>query len=221
VEAELQALALSLRLGLVTAVLLLPLGAALAWWLAGLRGRWRPWLEAAVALPLVLPPTVLGFYLLLAFAPEGWPGRVWQALTGQGLAFSFAGLVLASLVYSLPFAVQPFLGAFEGLRPRLLEQAQVLGVGPWRAFLELGLPLARRAALAAGALVFAHTLGEFGVVLLVGGAIPGETRVVSVALYEAVEALDLAAAHRLAAVLLAVSLLALAAASAARRRALA
>ncbi len=211
-----EALGLSLRLGLVTVALLLPLAALLAWWLAG-RGRLRPWLEAAVALPLVLPPTVLGFYLLLAFAPEGWLGGWWARLTGRGLAFSFAGLVLASLVYSLPFAVQPLLAAFDRLRPSVVERAGVLGVPPGRAFLELGLPQARRALLAAAALSFAHTLGEFGVVLMVGGAVPGQTRVVSVALYEAVEGLDLASAHALAAVLLAVALLALGATYGGRR----
>ena len=199
---EWQALALTAQLAAVTTLLLLLLATPLAWWLAHSTRPWVGWVEAVVALPLVLPPTVIGFYLLLWFAPGGGLGALWLSMTGQQLNFSFTGLVLASVIYSLPFATQPLQAAFAGVGQGVLEAGATLGASPWDRFLRLVLPLSRRGYLTAAVLTFAHTLGEFGVVLMIGGNIPGETRVVSVALYEAVETLDYGSAHRLAAVLL-------------------
>ena len=202
---EWQALALTAQLAAVTTGCLLLLATPLAWWLAHSTRPWAGWVEAVVALPLVLPPTVMGFYLLLWFAPDGGLGSLWFNLTGGPLNFTFTGLVLASMVYSLPFATQPLQAAFAGIGPGILEAGATLGASPADCFLRLVLPLSRRGYLTAGVLTFAHTLGEFGVVLMIGGNIPGETRVVSVALYEAVETLDYGSAHRLAGVLLAFS----------------
>jgi molybdate transport system permease protein len=207
--AAMSALLLTLRLAAVTTVVLLLLGTPLAWWLARTRSRWRATVEAVVALPLVLPPTVLGFYLLLALAPRGPLGAAWSALGGGPLVFSFSGLVIGSTLYSLPFVVQPLQGTFAALDPRLLEAAAALGAGPWRRFHRVALPLARAGFLTAATLGFAHTVGEFGVVLMLGGNIPGQTRVVSIAVYDHVEALQYAEAHRLAALLLAFSFVAL------------
>ena len=165
---------------------------------AGLVG----WVEALVALPLVLPPTVMGFYLLLLFAPDSGPGACWFSLTGESLNFSFTGLVIASAIYSLPFATQPIQGAFSSVGEGVLEAGATLGASPLDRFFRLALPLSRRGYLTAAVLVFAHTLGEFGVVLMIGGNIPGETRVVSVALYEAVETLNYGSAHTMAAILM-------------------
>jgi molybdate transport system permease protein len=195
-------LLLTLRLAAVTTAVLLVLGVPLAWWLARTRARLRPVVEAVVALPLVLPPTVLGFYLLLVLAPAGPLGQLWGTAGGEPLVFSFTGLVIGSTLYSLPFVVQPLHGAFAALDPRLLEAAASLGAGPWRRFVRIVLPLSRRGLLTATTLGFAHTVGEFGVVLMLGGNIPGRTRVVSIAIYDHVEALDYAAAHRLSALLL-------------------
>ncbi len=206
---EPESLLLSLQLASVTVVLLLLLGTPLAWWLAFGRGRWRAAVEAVVALPLVLPPTVLGFYLLLAMAPDGFLGRAWNALTGEPLAFTFSGLVIASLLYSLPFVVQPLQGAFRAMGREPLEAAWTLGSPPWRTFFNTVLPLCRHGFLTATVLAFAHTLGEFGVVLMVGGNIPGETRVVSIAIYDQVESLAWGDAHRLSALLLIFSFLVL------------
>lgn len=203
--AEAGALWLTLRLALVTVAVLLLLGTPLAWWLAHTRTRWRPWVESLVAMPLVLPPTILGFYLLLALGPHGPVGGLWLSLTGRALTFSFTGLVIASVFYSLPFVVQPLQAAFESIGRRPLEVAWLLGASRLDAFFTVALPLARRGLITAVVLGFAHTLGEFGVVLMVGGSIPGETRVVSVALYEAVERHDYGAAHRLAAVMMLLS----------------
>ena len=202
-------LLLTLRLAAVTTVVLLLVGTPLAWWLAGTRSRLRAPVEAVVALPLVLPPTVLGFYLLLLLAPRGAFGGFWERWGGEPLVFSFTGLVIGSTIYSLPFVVQPLHGAFAALDPRLLEAAASLGAGPWRRFRELVLPLSRRGLLTATTLGFAHTVGEFGVVLMLGGNIPGRTRVVSIAVYDHVEALDYAAAHRLSALLVLFSFAAL------------
>lgn len=202
---DLQAVALTLKLAFVVTVLLLAFGTPLAWWLARTRSRWKAPLSAVVALPLVLPPTVLGFYLLLLMGPQGVVGRATQALGLGLLPFSFAGLVIASMLYSMPFVVQPLQTAFEGLGVRPLEVAATLRAGPWDRFANVALPLARRGVVEASVLGFAHTVGEFGVVLMIGGNIPGATRVISTQLYSHVEALEYPAAHRLAATLLAFS----------------
>ena len=195
---ELGPLWLSLRLaGSATAVLLI-LGTPLAWWLAGTRSRVKPVVEAVTALPLVLPPTVLGFYLLLLMSPRSWLGGLWVEVTDTTLTFSFTGLLVASVVYSLPFMVQPLQAAFESLGRGPLEAAAALRASPLDAFLTVAAPLSLRGFLTAAVLTFAHTIGEFGVVLMVGGNIPGRTRVISIAIYEHVETLRYAEAHTLA-----------------------
>lgn len=199
---ELGPLWVSLKLGLVTVVCLLLIATPLAWWLAFTRSRVRAPVEAAVALPLVLPPTVLGFYLLILLGPAGWIGRLWVEVTDTTLTFSFTGLVIASIVYSLPFAVQPLQGAFENVGKAPLEAAATLGAGRLRRFTSVAMPLSARGYLTAIVLVFAHTLGEFGVVLMVGGNIPGRTKVISIAVFEHVETIDYAQAHILSAGLL-------------------
>lgn len=198
----LESLLLSLRLAALSTLALLLLGTPLAWWLAFTRRRWKVAIEAVVALPLVLPPTVLGFYLLLAMAPQGFLGQAWTQLTGSPLAFTFSGLVIASVIYSLPFVIQPLQGAFEGMGKSLLEAASTLGSPPWKSFFNTVLPVCRNGFLTATVLSFAHTLGEFGVVLMVGGNIPGETRVVSIDIYDHVEAMAYGEAHRLSLLLL-------------------
>ena len=199
---DLQAVALTLKLAFVVTALLLVLGTPLAWWLAHTRSRWKAPLAALVALPLVLPPTVLGFYLLMLMGPHGWVGEATQALGIGLLPFSFAGLVIASMLYSMPFVVQPLQTAFEAVGARPLEAAATLRAGPWERFAHVALPLARRGVITAAVLGFAHTVGEFGVVLMIGGNIPGATRVISTQLYNHVESLEYPAAHRLAALLL-------------------
>ncbi|AVO50200.1 molybdate ABC transporter permease subunit [Melaminivora suipulveris] len=189
------AIRLTLRLALTTTLILLVLCTPLAWWLAHTRSRWRGPVGAVVALPLVLPPTVIGFYLLVAMGPSGWLGQLMQALGLARLPFTFPGLVVGSLVYSLPFAVQPLQRAFEALGARPLEVAATLGAAPLDRFLTVALPLARPGFVTAAILTFAHTVGEFGVVLMLGGNIPGVTRVVSVQIYDHVEAMDYAGAH--------------------------
>lgn len=196
--AEAQALWLTLRLAAISCVLLMLIGTPLAWWLSRRRGNLAAFIEALVALPLVLPPTVLGFYLLIALAPSSPPGRLWQALTGSQLAFSFSALVIGSVLYSLPFVVQPLQQAFRAVPPSLVRVAATLGAKPRDQFFSVVLPLTRRSFVVAAALGFAHTIGEFGVVLMIGGNIPGETQVLSIALYDHVEAMDYASAHRLA-----------------------
>lgn len=196
------ALLLSLKLAGLNTLLLLLLTAPLAWWLARTRCHFRPVIETIVALPLVLPPTVLGFYLLLFLGPNGWGGQLMLLLGGHPLTFSFAGLVLASMVYSLPFAVQPMQNAFQTAGGRHLEVAATLGAGPVDRFFSITLPLARRGITTAAVLVFAHTLGEFGVILMIGGNIPGATQVASIAIYDHVEALNYPAAHTLSALLI-------------------
>lgn len=198
---------LTLRLAAIVTALLLVLGTPLAWWLARTRSRLAPAVEAITALPLVLPPTVLGFYLLIALNPTAPLGRFWLTLTGDTLTFSFTGLVIASLLYSLPFTVQPLQAAFTQLGRAPMEAAASLGARPIDAFLTVAAPLSLRGYLTAAVLTFAHTLGEFGVVLMVGGNIPGETRVISIAIYEKVETLDYSAAHLLSGTLLALSFL--------------
>ena len=201
-ELDLAPLWLSLQLASVTTVLLLLFATPLAWWLANTRARGRAVIEAMVALPLVLPPTVLGFYLLLVLGPHGALGAPWLQLTDTTLTFTFTGLVIASLLYSLPFVVQPLQNAFESLDRKSLEVAWCLRASPLDSFFSVVLPQARRGYLTAAVLGFTHTLGEFGVVLMVGGNIPGETRVISIAIYDHVETLDYASAHWLAGLLL-------------------
>ena len=190
---------LTLRLAGLTTLVLFLLGTPLAWWLARTRSRFRPVVEAVTALPLVLPPTVLGFYLLVILSPNAPIGRFWVDLTGDTLTFSFTGLVIASTIYSLPFMVQPLASAFEAVGRGPIEAAASLGASPFDAFVHVALPLSARGFLTAGVLTFTHTLGEFGVVLMVGGNIPGETRVLSIAIYDHVESLRYAEAHTLAA----------------------
>jgi len=200
---------LTLHLAAVTTALLMLLGTPLAWWLARTRTPLKPAVEALTALPLVLPPTVLGFYLLVFLSPTAPLGGLWVTIAGESLTFSFTGLVVASMVYSLPFAVQPLQGAFETVGRAPLEAAATLRAGPLDRFASVALPLSLRGYLTAAVLTFAHTLGEFGVVLMVGGSIPGETRVISIAIYEQVETLAYPAAHTLSAILLAFSFLVL------------
>lgn len=192
------AIALTLKLAAVTTVLLLVLCTPLAWWLAHTRSRWRGPIGAVVALPLVLPPTVIGFYLLVAMGPHGPIGQLTEALGLGRLPFTFAGLVLGSLIYSLPFAVQPLQRAFETLGRRPLEVAATLGASKLDTFFTVVLPMARPGFMTAAILSFAHTIGEFGVVLMIGGNIPGVTRVVSVQIYDHVEAMEYTSAHWLA-----------------------
>ncbi len=194
-QLDLQPLWLTVRLAAVTVLVLLALGTPIAWWLAHTRAKARAVVEAVVALPLVLPPTVLGYYLLVAFGSEGWIGQPWLALTGATLAFSFSGLVIASTLYSLPFVVQPLQGAFEAVGRGPLEAAWSLRASKLDAFLTVASPIALRGYLTAMVLGFAHTLGEFGVVLMVGGNIPGKTKVISIAIFDHVEALEYAQAQ--------------------------
>ncbi len=215
---DIDALWLTLRLAATTATLLLILGTPVAWWLASSRSRLRPLVEAIVAMPLVLPPTVLGFYLLVLLAPGGTIGSFWSRLGGGPLVFSFAGLVIGSMLYSFPFVVQPLASSFESVDPRALEGAATMGAGPVDRFFTVAVPLARRGFLTALTLSFAHTLGEFGVVLMIGGNIPGRTRVLSIAIYDHVEALDYASAHVLSAILLVVSFILLVAVAGLGRR---
>lgn len=200
---------LSIRLAAVTTLILLVIGTPLAWWLANTRARFRVAVEAAVALPIVLPPTVMGFYLLVLLGPYGSLGRWWVEATGAALTFTFSGLVIASCVYSLPFAVQPLHSAFESLGRGDLEAAYTLGARPSDAFFSVVVPQSARGFLTATVLSFAHTLGEFGVVLMVGGNIPGETRTISIAIYDHVESLDYGSAHLLSAILLGFAFVAL------------
>lgn len=199
---NLQPLWLSIQLAAITMTLLLLFSTPLSWWLARTASRARPAIQAIVALPIVLPPTVMGFYLLIVLGPTGAIGQWWVSVTGSALTFSFSGLVIASCIYSLPFAVQPLMAAFESVDKRDLETAWTLGATRRDAFFSVALPQSLRGYFGAAVLSFAHTLGEFGVVLMVGGNIPGETRVISIAIYDQVESLNYAAAHRLSAVLL-------------------
>jgi molybdate transport system permease protein len=200
-DGDLQALGLTLRLAAVVTLLLLVVATPIAWGLARSRAWWKGPVSALVALPLVLPPSVLGFYLLIAMGPEGWVGRLSQTLGWGLLPFTFWGLVLGSMVYALPFMVQPLQNAFEALGERPLEVAATLGAAPLDAFFSVVVPLALPGFVSACVLTFAHTVGEFGVVLMIGGNVPGLTRVVSVQIYDHVEALEYADAHRLAAVM--------------------
>ena len=198
-----QPLILSVQLAGITTIVLIVIATPIAWWLSQTASRWKPLVQTTVALPIVLPPTVLGFYLLIVLGPAGTLGSWWVELTGSALTFSFTGLVIASCIYSLPFAVQPMQTAFESLPLRTLERAWTLGASRLDAFLSIAVPLSIRGFVSGAVLAFAHTLGEFGVVLMVGGNIPGETRVVSIAIYDHVETLNYGAAHNLSLVLLA------------------
>lgn len=206
-EADLTALAITLKLALVSTAVLLLLGTPLAWWLARTRWRYKFIPEAIVALPLVLPPTVLGFYLLIALGPNGPLGAMMQSLGGEPLAFTFTGLVLGSIIYSMPFVVQPLQDAFSVIGHRPMEVAATLRASPLDRFFTVAVPLARPGFFTAAVLGFAHTIGEFGVVLMIGGNIPGETRVASIAIYDHVEGLQYAHAHWLSGALLLLSFL--------------
>ncbi len=206
-SADWSAFILTFKLAALTTVLLLLIGTPLAWWLSRTQLRVRAWIEAFVALPLVLPPTVLGFYLLIALGPDGPVGGSLLWMGGQPLAFTFTGLVLGSMIYSLPFVVQPLQSAFSTIPRGVLDAADTLGASALDRFRTIVLPLSKQGFLVAGVLGFAHTLGEFGVVLMIGGNIPGETQVLSIAIYEHVESLEYAQAHMLSLSLLLFSLL--------------
>jgi molybdate transport system permease protein len=214
-----QALGLTVELAAVTTVVLAVVGLPLAHWLNVSRMRIAPTVETLVALPLVLPPTVIGFYLLVAFSPNHAPGSWWVAVTGHSLAFTFPGLVVGSVIYSLPFAVQPFQAALRGVPQEQLDACAAHGAPPWRVWTRVHLPLASRGIAAGLTLAFAHTLGEFGVILMIGGSIPGVTRVASIALFDEVEALDYQSAHAFAALMLAISFVLILTATLLRRRA--
>lgn len=214
-----QAILLTLQLATVTTLILLLLATPLAWWLARTSSSWRGVIIALITLPLVLPPTVLGFYILLSLGPDGWIGSLTQSLGIGLLSFSFTGLVIGSVIFSLPFAVYPILYAFEMLGRRPLEVAATLRAKPFDAFFSVALPLAKPGLLTAAVLTFAHTVGEFGVVLMIGGDIPGETRVVATQIFGHVEAMEYEAAHRLAALMVAFSFLMLIALTRLRKRA--
>ncbi len=218
-SADWSAVWLTFKLATVSTVILLLVGTPIAWWLARTRSQWKGVVGAVVALPLVLPPTVIGFYLLVAMGPEGPVGRLTEVLGIGLLPFSFAGLVVGSVIYSLPFVVQPVHNAFEAIGRRPLEVAATLRAGPWDSFFAVALPLARPGFVTATILGFAHTVGEFGVVLMIGGNIPDSTRVVSVAIYDHVEALEYAQAHWLSAGMLVFSFLVLLALYGRRRQA--
>lgn len=209
---------LSVQLALVTTVVLVLIGTPIAWWLSQTQTRWKPAIQAIVAMPIVLPPTVLGFYLLILLGPDGAIGSWWVQLTGSALTFSFTGLVIASCFYSLPFAVQPMQNAFESLPRQYLERAWTLGASRLDAFFSIVVPLSVRGFVSGIVMSFAHTLGEFGVVLMVGGNIPGETRVVSIAIYDHVETLNYAAAHRMSLLLIVFAFVVLATMFALNRR---
>jgi molybdate transport system permease protein len=206
---DFEALWLTLRLAVGTTAILLVIALPLAWWIASGRGAVRASVQAVVALPLVLPPTVLGFYLLVALGPLSAPGRLLIRVIGHPLAFSFAGLLVGSVIYSLPFAVQPLVAGFSAMERGYVETAMGLGASPWRAFRAVVLPLTRASLLTSAVLTFTHTVGEFGVVLMLGGNIPGATQTLSISLYDKVQEFNYAAANRTALVLVAISLAAL------------
>ena len=206
-----QAFWLTLQLAVVVSCILLVVGLPLAYWIAFSRARWKFLVEAVVALPIVLPPTVLGFYVLVALGPRSPLGRWWIALTGHSLAFTFAGLVVGSILYSLPFAVQPFAASFAGVDRKLISASAVLGASPQRTFFRVIAPLSLPGLVTGVALSFAHTMGEFGVVLMVGGNIPGTTRTVSIDIFDKVQAADYATANATALLLLALCFTVLAA----------
>jgi molybdate transport system permease protein len=197
-----QAFRLTIELAVVVSIILLAIGLPLAYWIAFSRRRWKFLVEAVVALPIVLPPTVLGFYLLVALGSRSPLGRWWLSLTGHTLAFTFTGLVIGSILYSLPFAVQPFAASFSSVDRKLLAASSTLGASPWRTFFRVVIPLSKPGLVTGLALAFAHTMGEFGVVLMIGGNIPGVTRTVSIDIYDQVQASNYAAANAMACLLL-------------------
>ena len=213
-----QAIALTAKLATVVSILLLLIGMPIAYWVAFTRWRWKFLVEAVVALPLVLPPTVLGFYVLVALGPRSPLGRWYEAATGHGLAFTFEGLVVASVLYSLPFAVQPIASAFASVDAKLLAASATLGASCWRTFRRVVMPLSVGGIVTGFVLSFAHTLGEFGVVLMVGGNLPGVTRTVSIDIYDEVQALNYAGANQTALLLLVVSFVVLSLVYALNRR---
>ena len=217
-EQDLTALAVTLKLATLTTLILLLIGTPLAWWLARTRWRFRFLIEAVIALPLVLPPTVLGFYLLIALGPDGPVGGLMQAFGGTPLAFTFTGLVIGSVFYSMPFVIQPLQNAFTAIGREPMEVAATLRAAPLDRFFSVAVPLARPGFLTAAVLGFAHTLGEFGVVLMIGGNIPGETQVVSIAIYDHVESLEYSQAYWLSGGLLLLSFMLLVAIYAFNRR---
>ena len=217
-EADVMALVITLKLALVSTFILILLGTPLAWWLARTRWRFKFIPEAVIALPLVLPPTVLGFYLLLMLGPHGPVGGLMETLGGRPLAFTFPGLVIGSIIYSMPFVVQPLQDAFSAIGQRPLEVAATLRASPLDRFFTVALPLARPGFLTAAVLGFAHTIGEFGVVLMIGGNIPGQTRVASIAIYDHVEGLNFSQAHGVSVTLLLLSFLLLVAVYGLNRR---
>ncbi len=217
-DADVTALLITFKLAALTTMILLLVGTPLAWWLARSRWRFKFIIEAIIALPLVLPPTVLGFYLLMTLGPNGPVGSLMQSLGGQPLAFTFTGLVIGSVFYSMPFVVQPLQSAFNAIGNRPLEVAATLRAGPLDRFFTVAVPLARPGFLTAAVLGFAHTIGEFGVVLMIGGNIPGETQVLSIAIYDHVEALEYSQAHWLSAGLLLLSFIMLLSVYALNRR---
>jgi molybdate transport system permease protein len=210
VNPDFLALLTTLKLAALTTIILMFIGTPLAWYLANMQSRYKVIIEAIVALPLVLPPTVLGFYLLIVFSPQYLPGQLWQQATGQQLAFSFSAIVIGSVLYYMPFVVQPLQKAFEQLGEPLLEAGAMLGAGTVDRFFNIVIPMTKASFITAASLGFAHTVGEFGVILMIGGNIPGETRVLSIALFDHVEAFDYAKAHILAFSLLISSLILLA-----------
>lgn len=210
IDSDLLALFTTLKMAALTTIILLIIGTPIAWYLAKMQSRFKVIIEAIVALPLVLPPTVLGFYLLIAFSPQYLPGQLWQQATGQQLAFSFSAIVIGSVLYSMPFVVQPLQKAFEQLGEPLLEASAMLGASAIDRFFNIVLPITKASFITAASLGFAHTVGEFGVILMIGGNIPGETRVLSIAIFDHVEAFDYAKAHVLAISLLAGSMVLLA-----------
>ena len=201
-EIDWQTFRLTLQLAFLVSLILLALGLPIAYWIAFSRWRWKFLVEALVALPVVLPPTVLGFYVLVALGPRSPLGRWWIALTGHSLAFTFTGLLIGSILYSLPFAVQPFAASFSAVDRKLIAASAVLGAPPLRTFLHVIAPVSKPGLIAGVALAFAHTMGEFGVVLMVGGNIPGITRTVSIDIYDRVQSSDYAGANQTALVLL-------------------
>jgi molybdate transport system permease protein len=213
-DADLTALYLTLKLALASTIILLALGTPFAWWLARTRWRYKFFIEALIALPLVLPPTVLGFYLLLLLGANG----PLTAIGAAPLAFTFSGLVIGSVIYSMPFVIQPLHDAFQAIGKRPLEVAATLRASPWNRFLTIALPLARPGFITASVLGFAHTIGEFGVVLMIGGNIPGQTQVLSIAIYDHVESLDYASAHWLSGGLIVLSFIMLVLVYASNRR---
>ena len=217
-ESDLSALIITLKLAAITTILLLLVGTPIAWWLARTQWRFKFLLEAIIALPLVLPPTVLGFYLLVALGPNGPIGGLMQSLGGHSLAFTFSGLVIGSMIYSMPFVIQPLQSAFTAIGNRPLEVAATLRASPLDRFFTIAIPLARPGFLTASVLGFAHTVGEFGVVLMIGGNIPGETQVLSIAIYDHVETMEYTQAHWLSGGLLLLSFIMLISVYALNRR---